>query len=333
MNRGANMGKTLIGNFKGVKGDSATIKIGNVTKGDEASVTNRGNESSAILDFVLPKGDKGENGNRNIYYGTCNTAAATAAKTATIDGFVLEEGSRVLLKMQTNNSASSPTLNINNTGAKPISVAGGTPNIYWSAGTVLEFVYDGTYWCLLKEGIGNAASYGITKLSDTYATKIANGAAANGIGASQNALYEAYNKLNTSSDTMSTKLKESMLAIPATTLLGTGGFNLNLLYQKGKNYVVKDGNGNGTLMLDAGIWIVFVKLRIPSGAFSAELALKSGADVYGSSIITNEQQEATFIFDLPVKAQFWLYIDCPVQGLTHYGDVRYSYFFVQKVFG
>lgn len=132
-----------------------------------------------------------------VYYGTCNTAAATAAKTATIDGFVLEEGSRVLLKMQTNNSAGSPTLNINNTGAKPISVAGGTPNIYWSAGTVLEFVYDGTYWCLLKEGIGNAASYGITKLSDTYVTKITNGAAANGVGASQNALYEVYNKLNT----------------------------------------------------------------------------------------------------------------------------------------
>lgn len=130
-----------------------------------------------------------------VYYGTCNTTATTAAKTATIDGFVLEEGSRVLLKMQTNNSAGSPTLNINNTGAKPISVPGGTPNIYWSAGTVLEFVYDGTYWCLLKEGIGNAASYGITKLSDTYATKIANGAAANGVGASQNALYNAYNAL------------------------------------------------------------------------------------------------------------------------------------------
>lgn len=130
------------------------------------------------------------------YYGTCNTAAATAAKTATIDGFVLEEGSRVLLKMQTNNSAGSPTLNINNTGAKPISVPGGTPNIYWSAGIVLEFVYDGTYWCYLKEGIGNASSYGITRLSDTYATKIANGAAVNGIGASQNALYNAYNTIN-----------------------------------------------------------------------------------------------------------------------------------------
>lgn len=38
---------------------------------------------------------------------------------------------------------------------------------------------------------------GHVKLSDTYAAKVANGAAKDGLGASQNALYEAYNKLNT----------------------------------------------------------------------------------------------------------------------------------------
>lgn len=44
---------------------------------------------------------------------------------------------------------------------------------------------------------GTASVLGHVKLSDTYATKIASGAAANGLGASQNALYNAYNKLNT----------------------------------------------------------------------------------------------------------------------------------------
>ena len=46
-------------------------------------------------------------------------------------------------------------------------------------------------------GIGNASNYGHVKLSDTYATKQASGAAANGVAASQNALYNAYNALNT----------------------------------------------------------------------------------------------------------------------------------------
>jgi hypothetical protein len=46
-------------------------------------------------------------------------------------------------------------------------------------------------------GIGTASNYGHIKLSDTYASKTSNAAAANGIGASQNALYNAYNALNT----------------------------------------------------------------------------------------------------------------------------------------
>lgn len=42
-------------------------------------------------------------------------------------------------------------------------------------------------------GIGNASNYGHVKLSDTYATKQSSAAAANGVGASQNALYNVYN--------------------------------------------------------------------------------------------------------------------------------------------
>ena len=46
----------------GPKGDSGTITIGNVTSGEIPSVTNVGTPSDALLDFVLPKGDKGEQG-------------------------------------------------------------------------------------------------------------------------------------------------------------------------------------------------------------------------------------------------------------------------------
>lgn len=46
----------------GAAGTAATITIGNVTSGTTAKVTNRGNANAAILDFVLPKGDKGDAG-------------------------------------------------------------------------------------------------------------------------------------------------------------------------------------------------------------------------------------------------------------------------------
>lgn len=45
--------------IQGFKGDAATITVGIVTKGDDASVTNSGTQNDAVFDFVLPKGDPG----------------------------------------------------------------------------------------------------------------------------------------------------------------------------------------------------------------------------------------------------------------------------------
>lgn len=67
--------RTLIGNIKGPKGDKgdtgdtgsrgagATVTIGSVTTtayGGNASVTNSGTETDAVLDFVIPQGAPGE---------------------------------------------------------------------------------------------------------------------------------------------------------------------------------------------------------------------------------------------------------------------------------
>ena len=87
-------------------------------------------------------------------YATCSTGASTAAKVATISGtstFVLETGSRIAVKFTNSNTAANPTLNVNSTGAKSIkrygTTADGTNSMYsWTAGQVIEFVYDGTNW-------------------------------------------------------------------------------------------------------------------------------------------------------------------------------------------
>lgn len=88
-----------------------------------------------------------------IPFGTCNTAANVAAKTVNITGFVLVEGTSVLIKFSHNNTASSPTLNVNNTGAKAIKKVG-TTNAgtvvadSWAAGNTVLLTYDGSYWVL-----------------------------------------------------------------------------------------------------------------------------------------------------------------------------------------
>ena len=86
-------------------------------------------------------------------YGACSTSVSTKAKTVAISDFVLYEGASVLVKFNNGNSAASPTLNVNSTGAKTIRFNGSTisDSLYysWSSGAVLEFVYDGTYWNLM----------------------------------------------------------------------------------------------------------------------------------------------------------------------------------------
>ena len=46
----------------GKDGRSSTISIGRVEKGTEAQVINTGNKFDAVLNFVIPKGDKGDQG-------------------------------------------------------------------------------------------------------------------------------------------------------------------------------------------------------------------------------------------------------------------------------
>ena len=86
-------------------------------------------------------------------FGTCSTAAATTAKEVSCADFALVSGATVLVKFTYANTASSPTLNVNSTGAKNIYYRGAalaSSLYYWSAGDLVEFYYDGTQWNLLN---------------------------------------------------------------------------------------------------------------------------------------------------------------------------------------
>ena len=99
-------------------------------------------------------------GSANItHYCTCYTASGTAEKTVTVTGFVLETGARVTVKFLNSNTASNPTLNVDNgsgyTGAKAIMYHGtssvsGSSNYYrWQSGDIVDFIYDGTNWVMV----------------------------------------------------------------------------------------------------------------------------------------------------------------------------------------
>lgn len=98
-------------------------------------------------------------------YATCSTAAATAAKVASIaDGsstFMLENGVRICVKFTYANTVSAPTLNVASTGAKAIYWHGAalTSSQYWQAGAVVDFVYNGTQWELVGVAKDNNTVY------------------------------------------------------------------------------------------------------------------------------------------------------------------------------
>jgi hypothetical protein len=73
-------------------------------------------------------GTEGDIYTLTLPYGVCSTVASTAAKTVTVDSFALATGSRVLVKFSVANTAATPTLNVNNTGAISIQHRGQAVN-------------------------------------------------------------------------------------------------------------------------------------------------------------------------------------------------------------
>ena len=85
-------------------------------------------------------------------YGTCVTAASTTEKKVTtrLGDCTLELGRVVYVAFSYTNTAASPTLNVDNKGAKTIKGYGSTaPATWWQAGDKVQFIYDGVYWVMM----------------------------------------------------------------------------------------------------------------------------------------------------------------------------------------
>lgn len=113
---------------------------------------------------------------KNIWYGTCGTAAGTAAKVVTTSSgdFKLATGSMVRVYFTNANTYNgTATLNVDGKGAKNISRVGSTTTTryYWSAGEVVDFVYDGTRFVMSRSGTATTTYFGLTKLATSaYST-------------------------------------------------------------------------------------------------------------------------------------------------------------------
>ena len=100
-------------------------------------------------------------------YGTCRTAADTAAKTVGCEGFALTGGAEITVKFTKGNTAENPTLNVNKTGAKPMYYRGAAiPSSCLAANSTHTFRYDGTNYELVGEISTNHGTHVTFSTSD-----------------------------------------------------------------------------------------------------------------------------------------------------------------------
>lgn len=169
------------------------LKLGYTTSGNNRAVRADSNGNLYVT-------QKDDNSNTfKSFYGTCNTAAATAAKVVTLSvttGWQLVAGTVVGVKFTNTNTAANPTLNVNSSGAKSIFVNNAvltTGNWYaGEAGRVHYYMYDGTYWVFmghsydLNSNTTYTAGTGLS-LSSTTFSLATSGVTAGSYGPSANA--------------------------------------------------------------------------------------------------------------------------------------------------
>lgn len=135
--------------------DSAIKKVEDAAPDNYAGSSSAGGAASSAVKLQTARTIDGVdfNGASAIaHYGTCGTAAATAAKVVACTGFKLVTGARIIVKFTVTNTAASPTLNVNSSGAKAIKYRGSAISAgYLAANRTHEFVYDGTAYQLIGD--------------------------------------------------------------------------------------------------------------------------------------------------------------------------------------
>lgn len=170
-------------------------------------------------------------------YGTCSTAAATAAKVATLANFELFTGAMVSVKFTYANTADNPTLNVNNTGAKTIRAFNNnltsTSPYNWQINSIVKFVYDGTYWQL-------SANYNQQEIFNRLTNNLSN----QGIYLQNGNLYINASMINTGT------LSADYIYGGKLTLGGGNNVNGQLEIKDGSNNVIGSWSKDGLIATD-----------------------------------------------------------------------------------
>lgn len=174
----------------------------------------------------------GFDGTRDIYnYTECGDDASTIDKKVNLSGFILAKGSVIKIKFLKGNTASAPTLNINNTGAKSIKWHDEDLKSYYiDANGIYDFIYDGEYFQLTSSGPTEATN---------SAKQLTDPRTINGITFDGSKDISNYGTCDTASDS-----NKKTVSIPGYTVIE--GSSIRIKFTNGNSTTTPTLNVNGT---------------------------------------------------------------------------------------
>lgn len=154
--------------------DNRIVMSTDAERADQATHATAADEATVLAEAKAIDGVNFDGSANIIHYGTCATTASTKIKIVPCANFVLNTGSRIIIKFSNSNTASEPQLNVGQTGAKPIYYKGNPipVDVYDEKSLVAngtyEFVYDASVANGVWQYVGTiAANIGITVDDDS----------------------------------------------------------------------------------------------------------------------------------------------------------------------
>ncbi len=179
-------------------------------------------------------------------YAICSSNASVVSKIATIQDqqeFTLFVGETIHIQFINTNTATNPTLNVNDTGAKPLyrygtTSVGITPSESWPPGTVLSITYDGTGW-QINDVAPSVLGVNALKLRVDSVEETATAASTK----SDNALYQSTQAYDTATDIQSRADSGEFDAVTVSVDSSAGTVFLNKNISTTLTCTVTKGNG------------------------------------------------------------------------------------------
>lgn len=104
---------------------------------------------------------------KNVFYGNCSTSAGTQTKIVSVTGWTWTSGNVLFVSFVSGNTYSNVSkISIDGTSKDIIAPPASSTPYYWKDGEVVCFIYNGTNFVIVEQGIADKNYYGMTRFTD-----------------------------------------------------------------------------------------------------------------------------------------------------------------------